>query len=91
MNLLNWLAPWREPIQRLQRRVLKMALNLEKLNEALDRLSTEVGEMVNEVAKLKEMVGSDTEAQAVIDGIVEKLGGVSDTLDSLQTKPDPVK
>lgn len=91
MSLFNWLAPWREPIQQLERKVKQMALNLDNLNAAFGRLDTEVGETINEVAKLKELVGGNAEAQAVIDGITAKLETVSDTLDSLQTKPEPVE
>ena len=89
MSLLDWFTPWRAPIQQLERKVTDMALNLEKLNAAFERLNTEVGETINEIAKLKELVGDNAEAQAVIDGVVTKLETVSDTLDSLQTKPQP--
>jgi methyl-accepting chemotaxis protein len=90
MNFLNNLLAlfnWREPFSKLERKVNQMALNLEKLTAAFARLDTEVGETINEVAKLKEMIGDNAEAQAVIDGITEKLESVSDALDGLQEKP----
>lgn len=85
-NLLT-LLNWREPFSKLKQEVDQMKLNIDKLNVSLARVVSEVGETVVEVAKLKELVGDNAEAQSAIDDIAGRLETLSDTLDGLQEKP----
>jgi len=69
-----------------------MALNLDQLQAAHDRLGVEVGETgdqvrkyVAEIADLKTQIPSP-EIQAKIDGIVAGLTAQADALDALQEK-----
>lgn len=77
----------------LKSEVIKMGLDLTKLNEAVSKLQTEVVETAETIRDLRDRLGDSPDipaVQAELDGIAGQLVAAAANLDSLQTKPEPV-
>lgn len=76
----------------LKSEVIKMGLDLTKLNEAVSKLQTEVVETAETIRDLRDRLGDSPDipaVQAELDGIAGQLVAAAANLDSLQTKPEP--
>lgn len=76
----------------LRNEVIKMGLDLTRLNEAVSKLQTEVVETAEAVRDLRDRLGDSPDIpaiQAELDGIAAQLETAAGSLDSLQVKPEP--
>ena len=71
---------------RTQRMENSMALNFDKVNEALADAAKEVTETKAEVDRLIAIIGSEADNQAKLDAVEAGLRGISSGLDALQPK-----
>jgi HAMP domain-containing protein len=59
------------------------------LEAALTRIGQEVNETAQEVERLKDLIGDNSEAQAAIDAAIVRLHNAADALNALQPAPEP--
>jgi septal ring factor EnvC (AmiA/AmiB activator) len=67
----------------------KMDERLALLEAALTRIGQEVNETAQEVERLKDLIGDNSEAQAAIDAAIVRLHNAADALNALQPAPAP--
>jgi uncharacterized protein YlxW (UPF0749 family) len=80
-------------IRDLRERVTKLEANMDErlalLEAALTRIGQEVNETAQEVERLKDLIGDNSEAQAAIDAAIVRLHNAADALNALQPAPAP--
>jgi uncharacterized protein YlxW (UPF0749 family) len=80
-------------IRDLRERVTKLEANMDErlalLEAALTRIGQEVNETAQEVERLKDLIGDNSEAQAAIDAAIVRLHNAADALNALQPAPEP--
>jgi septal ring factor EnvC (AmiA/AmiB activator) len=67
----------------------KMDERLALLEAALTRVQQEVNETAQEVERLKDLIGDNSEANAAIDAAIVRLHNAADALNALQPAPEP--